>query len=328
MYHPTTRVLTILELLQTYPQLSGAELAARLEVDRRTVRRYVATLQELGIPVEAERGPYGGYRLRPGFKMPPLMLSADEALAVTLSLIAARARAVGVDAHATAGALAKIERVLPQPLRERLRAVEDVVVFGESRQTNVVDGAVFLLVSGAVQERRCMRIVYRSGDATTERCVDPYGVVHQGEHWYMVGWCHLRRNVRMFRLDRIVEARTEDATFERPPDFDCLDFVHRSLATTPWGWEAEVMIRATMDEVRSYILPDMALLAQEADGVVLRAYVDNLDWLALQLLALPFTFRVRRPTELRQAFERLAAQARSVAEDADEGSQREGEKHS
>ena len=104
MYHPTTRVLTILELLQGRPGLSGAEIARELEVNRRTVRRYITMLQDLGIPIEATHGPYGGYRLRPGFKLPPLMLSDDEALAVTLSLIAAQRQGMRVDPTTTAGA--------------------------------------------------------------------------------------------------------------------------------------------------------------------------------------------------------------------------------
>ncbi len=129
MYHPTTRVLTILEMLQSRPGLSGAAIAKQLEVDRRTVRRYIAMLQDLGIPIETTRGPYGGYHLRPGFKLPPLMFADDEALAVTLSLIAAQRQGMSVEGAATAGALAKIEWVLPDTLRERLQAVRDVVAF-------------------------------------------------------------------------------------------------------------------------------------------------------------------------------------------------------
>src|SRR5262245_13611611 len=127
MYHPTTRVLTILELLQARGKLSGAELAARLEVDRRTVRRYIMMLQDLGIPVEATRGTAGGYRLRRGFKLPPLMLSDNEALAITLSLMAARRQNIPADPHTIEGALAKIERVLPDELRVRLQAVQSSV---------------------------------------------------------------------------------------------------------------------------------------------------------------------------------------------------------
>lgn len=116
MYHPTTRVLTVLELLQAHKKISGPELAARLEVDVRSIRRYILMLQDLGIPIEAETGRNGGYSLRPGFKLPPLMLNDEEALAVSLGLLAARQIGLAAAAPAIEGALAKIERVLPHAL--------------------------------------------------------------------------------------------------------------------------------------------------------------------------------------------------------------------
>jgi predicted DNA-binding transcriptional regulator YafY len=154
MYYPTTRVLTILELLQARPGLSGAELAARLEVDRRTVRRYITMLQEMGIPIEATRGPQGGYRIRPGFKLPPLMLADDEALAITLSLIAARRQGSAADALAIEGALAKIERVLPDGLRARLQAVQSVVTFSAAPALPPPNGEIIMGISTAAQQQR------------------------------------------------------------------------------------------------------------------------------------------------------------------------------
>src|SRR5919199_1797469 len=131
MYRPTTRVLAVLELRQSHGRMTGAELARRLEVDPRTARRYIETLQDLGIPVEADRGRYGAYRLRPGYKLPPLMFGEEEALALTLGLLAARRIGLAdgaMPSPAVEGALAKVERVLPDPLRERVRAVEDALV--------------------------------------------------------------------------------------------------------------------------------------------------------------------------------------------------------
>src|SRR5262245_40433041 len=127
MYHPTTRLRAVLELLQSRGRIGGGELARRLEVDERTVRRYVTMLRDLGIPVEAELGRYGAYRLRPGFKLPPLMFSDEEALAVVLGLLAARRMGLTVDVTATEGALAKIERVLPETLRSQLQAVSAAI---------------------------------------------------------------------------------------------------------------------------------------------------------------------------------------------------------
>src|SRR5216117_2231452 len=128
MYHPTTRLLAVLELLQSRGRIGGGELARRLEVDERTVRRYVTMLRDLGIPIEAERGRYGAYRLRPGFKLPPLMFTEDEAIALTLGLLAARRLGLTAAAPATAGALAKVERVLPDAVRERVQALQDALV--------------------------------------------------------------------------------------------------------------------------------------------------------------------------------------------------------
>jgi predicted DNA-binding transcriptional regulator YafY len=129
MSHPTTRVLTLLELLQSRAQLSGAELAERLEVDRRTVRRYVRTLQELGLPVESTAGRYGGYRLRRGYKLPPLMFNEEEALALALGLLVSRRMGLAEAAPAVEGALAKLDRVLPDRLRGRIQAVQGALAF-------------------------------------------------------------------------------------------------------------------------------------------------------------------------------------------------------
>lgn len=134
MYHPTTRVLTVLELLQARGRLSGPELAERLEVDLRTVRRYVTMLQDLGIPVEAARGRHGGYRLRPGFRLPPLVFSDDEALALTLGLLSARRLGLATDAVTAEGALAKLERVLPPDVRARVAAVQETLTIDQTQE--------------------------------------------------------------------------------------------------------------------------------------------------------------------------------------------------
>src|SRR5215468_784919 len=129
MYSPTTRLLTILELLQSYKQLSGSELARRLEVDARTVRRYITMLQDMGIPVEAERGPYGAYELQRGHKLPPLMFTDAEAVALTLGLLAIREYHFPVDIVAVEGALAKTERVLPEKLMDQARGLREAITF-------------------------------------------------------------------------------------------------------------------------------------------------------------------------------------------------------
>ena len=316
MYHPTTRVLTVLELLQAHPALSGAELAARLEVDRRTVRRYIVMLQDLGIPIEATRGTYGSYQLRPGFKLPPLMLSDDEALAVTLALLAARHQGSALDALASEGALVKIERVLPVNLRTRLHALAAVVAYRPAPPPPPLDGAVLLQLSTAAQTGRRVRLRYQSRGGETLRDLDPYGMVCFGERWYTVGWCHLRQDVRVFRVDRVREVALETATFSRPAGFDSLKHVLDVVALAPWGWAVEVLLETTLEHAQQRIPPGSAQLEAVAEGVVLRSNVAKLSWLARALLLVECPFVVRRPPELRDELRQLAAEVRALAERA------------
>src|SRR5690348_4993803 len=185
MYFPTTRVLTILELLQSRQQLSGPELAKRLEVNIRTVRRYITMLQDLGIPIEGERGRHGSYQLRPGFKLPPLMFTEDEALALTLGLLAARRLGLTVAAPAVEGALAKIERVLPTALRERVQAVQETLVLDVTPAGVTPTTEIVSTLSTAAQQGHRVWMRYQSWQSEpTERAVDLYGLVYRSGFWY------------------------------------------------------------------------------------------------------------------------------------------------
>jgi predicted DNA-binding transcriptional regulator YafY len=317
MYHPTTRVLTVLELLQSHQRLSGPELASRLEVNARTARRYITMLQDMGIPIEAERGRYGAYRLRPGFKLPPLMFSDEEALAVTLGLLAARRLGLPVAPPAVEGALAKIERVLPPPLRERLQAVQATLVLDLARAEggSSPSSAVVIEMSRAAQAGRRVTMRYRSdrGDET-ERQLDPYGIVFRQGRWYAVGHCHLRNALRMFRLDRVVDLWVEDLPFVRPDEFDAAAFVIQSLATMPNTWEVEVLLRTSMENARRRISPIFGTLEECEDGVLLRAQGDHLSWMARELVALGVPLTVLRPPALREELRSLALAVLEMAE--------------
>ncbi len=307
MYFPTTRVLTVLELLQSRAKMSGPELAERLEVDTRTVRRYITMLQDLGIPVEAERGRYGSYRLRPGFKLPPLMFTDDEALALSLGLLAARKIGLGGAAPAVEGALAKIERVLPLTLRERVQGLQETLVFDMATSNNPPRSEIVGTLSTAAQQERVVQLYYRSfvGDLT-ERAFDPYGLVYRSGFWYTAGYCHLRDDLRTFRLDRIQDVELCDETFTRPPDFDCLAQVLRAIPSTPDTWYIDVLLKTTLEEAQRRVPPAFAVLDQEPDGVSFRCYVDNLDWVAYVLAGLSCPVVIRQPLELRDAMRRLA----------------------
>jgi len=314
MYFPTTRVLTVLELLQSHQQLSGPDIAERLEVNPRTVRRYITMLQDLGIPVEAERGRYGTYRLRPGFKLPPLMFSEEEALALTLGLLAARKLGLAVAAPAVEGALAKIERVLPTALRTRVQAVHETLVFDFTPPAVAPSSEVVGTLCAAVQQRQQVRLRYQAWEGeATERNVDLYGLVYRASFWYAVGYCHLRADLRVFRLDRILQAEMGHTTYTLPPDFDCLAYVTRSIAMTPAHWLVDVLLETTLEEAQQMVPPALATLQQAPNGVVLRCYVNNLDWIAHLLAGLNCHVVVRQPTELRAALRRLAQKITEMA---------------
>src|ERR671915_925593 len=190
---PTTRLLSMLELLQIRGRIGGPELAKRLEVGKRTVRRYAVMLQEMGVPVEGERGRYGAYSLKRGYKMPPMMFTDEEALGLTLGLLAARRLGLSGVAPAVEGALAKVERVMPEVLGERVRALEETVIPTVTRPAKLPTGEVVVALATAVRGRRRVRLRYRSGlGEETERRVDPYAVVNREGYWYAVGQDHLR----------------------------------------------------------------------------------------------------------------------------------------
>ena len=317
MYHPTTRLLTILELLQSHEQLGGAELARRLEVDRRSVRRYVAMLQELGIPVEAARGPHGGYRLRPGFKLPPLLFTEDEAFALTLGLLGLPRLGLAFAAPAVAGALAKVERVLPQAVRARVQAVEESVALAAPVSDVTAPSETVALCSEAARARRRIWLRYRSdGGVESERTVDPYGVVCWARYWYVVGHCHLRAGLRMFRLDRVLAAEPRDGSFAPPPGFDSLEYVVRSIATMPGRWAVEVLLGLPGEEARRRVPPAYGTLEAAPDGTLFRCRFDDLDGLARYLVGLGCPLVVRQPAELRDAFRRLASEIAATADAA------------
>jgi predicted DNA-binding transcriptional regulator YafY len=316
MYHPTTRVLAVLELLQAHPGLSGSELARRLEVDRRTVRRYVEMLQDLGIPVEAERGRYGGYRLRPGFKLPPLMLTEDEALAVTLGLLAAQRLGLTAAAPAVEGALAKVERVLPTAVGERVRTVQETLGFTLVPPAQPpADTATVLALTMAVQRAQRVRLDYRSfRGEQTERTLDPYGVVFHAGRWYAVGHDHLRGEVRIFRLDRVLRVELLEATFQRPTGFDSTSYLLAALPKVPRAWPIEVLLETTLEDARRWITPGVVSLEETAGGVLLTTRVGDLDWAARYVVGFGCPFIVRRPPALRAALRHLAAEIVAQAE--------------
>ncbi|MDR3427085.1 YafY family protein [Silvimonas sp.] len=306
MANPTHRLLALLEMLQTQGLVSGSELARQLEIDTRTLRRYIAQLEEMGIPVTAERGRDGGYRLMHGFKLPPMMFTNEEALAVSLGLLAARSLGLAEAAPAVSSAQAKLERVLPSTLKRRLRAVAETVTLDLSQAPPAHDNDALLTLSAAAQSQQRVHLHYRAENAETERDFDPYGLAYRAGRWYAVGHCHLRAGLRSFRLDRIVSVHAIPASFLRPTGFDILGYLTQSVAVMPRSHTVEVLLQTTLDQARHEIYAELGVLEATTDGVRLRSQVTTLDWMARQLAQLPFPFAVISPPELLAELHALA----------------------
>ena len=314
----------MLELLQARGRMGGPELARRLEVGERTVRRYVTMLQEMGVPVEAERGRYGAYSLRPGFKLPPMMFTDEEVLALALGLLSARRLGLSGAAPAVEGAQAKLERAMPEGLRGRVRIFEEVVVPATVVPANLPAGEVVMTLSTAVRERRRVLMRYRSENSgETERSLDPYAVVQGDAFWYTFGYCHLRRAPRLFRLDRVLSVEMLDRGFELPPGFDGPQDVLQALADPGEDrFSVEVLLETNVAEARGQ-LPKMGVSLEEvSEGVVMRASTSDLAWMARVLAGLSFPFVVRGPSELRGALRRLATEITSLAGRIDDSGSR------
>ncbi len=299
------RVLALLEALQDQPSATGPQLADRLGVDVRTVRRDVVSLQDLGIPVEAERGPAGGYRLRPGYRMPPLMLTATEATVITLGLVAARRD--GLDAD---GALAKIRRVLPDRARLQVEALEQMLRFTAPPARDAAPPDVDRLVVLAEAALRGRRVTarYRTSDGDeSERELSPFGVVAHGGRWYVPAHDHRRDQPRALRADRFGDVRLDGRGIPPPPGFDAVAFVSRTLARVPWTHEIEVLLDADPRAAAEWFPATLAELEAGPDGgTLLRMRAESLDWVAGLLAGSGFGFTVRRPDELRASLHALA----------------------
>ncbi|WP_369221219.1 helix-turn-helix transcriptional regulator [Streptomyces sp. R39] len=331
MSRPAGRVLTLLELLQSGGTRTVAELADRLGVQGRTVRRYVDQLIDLDVPVESVRGRYGGYRLAPGYRLPPLMLSDDEALAVLLGLVAGR-RAGLTTARLTAGetAAAKIRRVLPKDTARRLDALLEALAFTDRPgEFDTPDAGVLLTVADAVRHRRPVAVRYTDREARrSERTLHPYGIVAHAGRWYVTGKDARIGEDRTFRLDRIADARTLPGSFEPPAGPDPAQRLLAGFATADYRHAVTLRIHGTAAQIRARLPAGVAILQEHEDEhepaagrdraaerwlrVELRA--ERLDWLPPLLASLDRPFVIERPGELRDLVvahaDRVAACAR------------------
>ena len=319
MAKPLARVLMLLDILQADGIRTLRELAEGLGVDERTVRRYVDHLLDLGVPVESVRGRYGGYRLAPGYRMPPLMLTDDEALAVILGLNGARHAAL--DPHAAAAvesAAAKVRRVLPQAIAARLGTLVAATSYTDGRGPVTPETGILLAVAGAAVERRPLAITYSDRNGrVTERVLQPYGVVAHLGRWYAIGLDSRSSEVRSFRLDRVTRVAVQDGQFQVPAGFDPAAVITEAVAGASYPHAISVRVHGGEQAVRMRMPVPIAVI-EPADGepgwVRVRWRAERLDWVPSVLVGLGLPFVIEEPDELRDRVRTLAGQLTSWAD--------------
>ena len=320
----TGRLFRLADLLQAHGRLTTRELAERLGVSERTVRRDVARLQDLELPVEVTTGRRGGVSLTPGSLLPALRFTDDEALALGFGLMLAR-RAEGVALSSAAErAFNRLGGVLGERLRVRLAALGEVLSEPSNEASTApptaaaVESGLLLDVAEAAAARRPLELSYRTKGSVTTRRVEPYGLVHLNGFWYLPGYCHLRQAVRVFRLDRVRYAHALSGTFAPPADFDALDTVGRVIAGTPFpgAVTCHVYLGCSVVEASRLIPAGAVLLEPEDVGMTLRFHVPpkKLLEVALYLLGFPYEVRVIGPEALREALGAVSQRALVLSE--------------
>jgi predicted DNA-binding transcriptional regulator YafY len=309
MLETSARLLRLLSLLQSRRDWTGPDLAARLEVTTRTLRRDVDRLRHLGYPVDAGSGPAGGYRLGIGAALPPLLLDDTEAVAIAVGLRTASGGTVtGLDEAAMA-ALGKLERVLPARLRDRVDALTSSTV-SLVPGGPAVEPAELVVLARACRESERVRFGYRDGqDRRTERTVEPHRLVSTGRRWYLVARDLDRDDWRTFRVDRIESPTPTGRRFTpaEPPELpDLAALVSRSISVAPYRWQAQVRIRASAAQVAARVPPTVGWVEQSGAECTLHVGGNEPDALIAHLIALGYPFEVLAPAALRDRVREVA----------------------
>ncbi|MEE6261393.1 helix-turn-helix transcriptional regulator [Plantactinospora sonchi] len=299
MLDTSARLLRLLALLSTRPEWTGPELAERLDVTVRTLRRDIARLRELGYPVRATPGVAGGYRLGSGSTLPPLLLDDDEAVAVVLGLRGATNHTVTGIAETSVRALVKIERLLPARLRRRTAALRLATV-PLPGQLPTVDPDLLHVIAEACQGLHRLRFGYQGRDGTAlVRTVQPHRLVHTGRRWYLVARDEDRDDWRTFRVDRISEPRAAGGRFTPCDPPDAAAFVADSITTAPYRFRARVLVHAPAEQVADRVPSSVGVVESvDAGHCLLVTGADSVTGIAVHLALLGQDFTVLEPPEL------------------------------
>jgi predicted DNA-binding transcriptional regulator YafY len=305
----SSRLLELLSLLQARRDWAGGELAERLGVSGRTIRRDVERLRELGYPVESLTGPAGGYRLRAGTAMPPLLLDDEEAIAIAVGLLTAtRASVTGIEETAVR-ALVKLEQVLPAHLRRRVAALGSATIAPPVSGPTVAPQDL-TLIAAACRDSECLRFAYRSRDGTdSRREVDPQALVNLGRRWYLVAWDRRREDWRTFRVDRVARPAPTGARFvpRALPAKDPAAYVRRSITEAPHRFDARLTLQAAAEEIARRVPSYWGTVTPvDEHSCEYRTGDDDLGWLALRVAMLGVDFELHEPPELAEHLRGLA----------------------
>ncbi|WP_155341061.1 helix-turn-helix transcriptional regulator [Acrocarpospora corrugata] len=318
MLNTSARLLRLLSLLQSRTDWTGAELAERLEVGLRTLRRDIDRLRELGYPVDATSGVAGGYRLGVGAALPPLLLDDEEAVAVTISLRTAATGNVAGLGEAAMRALAKLQQVLPARLRHRVTAFQAAAVPLANAAREAVDADLLAALAAACRDQRRIELRYRRGEVVSAREVEPYRLVHTPRRWYLLAWDLGRQGWRTFRIDRIVPplGRIGARFTPRPlPREDSAAYVSESISSAPYTYQARVLFHAPVEEVAPRTSPAAGRLeAVDAHSCVFHAGSNSLREFAVHVAAKGFDFDVLDPPELVPVLRELSDRLRRAVE--------------
>jgi predicted DNA-binding transcriptional regulator YafY len=311
------RLLSLLSLLQTPREWPGSELAERLGVSPRTIRRDIERLRDLGYPVQATMGAVGGYRLAAGKAMPPLLLEDEEAVAIAVGLRSAATSAVSGIEEAAVRALAKLEQVLPSRLRRRVATLGAATVPLPGGGPGV-DPELLAVLAAAVAGPERLRFAYQAGDgARTRRLVEPHRLVATGRRWYLVAFDNDREDWRIFRVDRLTDPHPTGVRVapRTPPAADAAAYVARSLRLRADSYRAVVLLDLPAAEATRRLggAPAHVEPVDERHCRV-RTGADTLEWLAFRLLSLGCDFRVEEPAELVAHLRELGDRVRRAAD--------------
>ena len=315
MYDPSMRVLAVLELMQSFETVTNAQLAHKLEVSPRSVQRYIARLQDMGIPIEGKRGVGGHYRLKAGHRLPPLMFSTEEALTLMLGLHALQHLGLNALAPMTTTVKAKLHRVMPAATREHVQTLEDAVRIGASPWVVGADFEQLQLLLRAVRQHRAIQFSYTdNSQKISTRTAQPSHAIHLSGRWYAVAWCELRRDTRVFRLDRVQDLTLLEKSFAPPAPFDALELVRGSLPGQPQLHRISVWLNAPPEDLRGKLSVWWGELTSEQGGTRLICERNHLEGFGAMLLGLGCQIRIDEPPALLGVFKTLRSRCDALLE--------------